>query len=112
MQRPNRLLGSLQFLGASFVYRNCVDEACWICYYAYIVLLKGRRFMRSKNSIRNVIVNVGSQILYIALSFFCRTVFIRMLDESYLGLNGYFSNILTIFSLAELGFGTAITFSM
>lgn len=68
--------------------------------------------MRSKNSIRNVIVNVGSQILYIALSFFCRTVFIRMLDESYLGLNGYFSNILTIFSLAELGFGTAITFSM
>ncbi|NLG92698.1 MAG: sugar translocase, partial [Clostridiales bacterium] len=68
--------------------------------------------MRSKNSIRNVIVNIGSQLLYIFLSFLCRLVFIRYLNEDYLGLNGLFSNIFTILSLAELGIGTSITFSM
>lgn len=68
--------------------------------------------MRSKNSIRNVIVNIGSQLLNIFLSFLCRLVFIRYLNEDYLGLNGLFSNIFTILSLAELGIGTAITFSM
>ena len=68
--------------------------------------------MRSKNSIKNIIVNVGSQLFSILLSFLCRTIFIRTLGEAYLGISGLFSNILTLLSLAELGVGTAIIFSM
>jgi len=68
--------------------------------------------MRSENSIKNIIVNVGSQLFSILLSFLCRTIFIRTLGEAYLGISGLFSNILTLLSLAELGVGTAIIFSM
>jgi O-antigen/teichoic acid export membrane protein len=68
--------------------------------------------MRSKNSILNIIVNIGSQFINILLGFVCRTVFIRTLGEAYLGVSGLFSNILTLLSLAELGVGTAIAFSM
>ncbi len=68
--------------------------------------------MRSENSIKNIIVNIGSQLLNIVLGFACRTVFIWTLGEAYLGVSGLFSNILTLLSLAELGVGTAIVFSM
>jgi Membrane protein involved in the export of O-antigen and teichoic acid len=68
--------------------------------------------MRSENSIKNVTVNIASQLFSILLSFLCRTVFIRTLGESYLGVSGLFSNILSLLSLAELGVGTAIVFSM
>lgn len=68
--------------------------------------------MRSTNSVKNIVVNLGSQLLGILMSFFCRVVFIRMLGDTYLGVNGVFSNILSIFSLAELGIGSAIIFSM
>jgi len=68
--------------------------------------------MRSENSIKNIIVNIGSQLLNIVLGFVCRTVFIRTLGEAYLGVSGLFSNILTLLSLTELGVGTAIAFSM
>lgn len=41
-----------------------------------------------------------------------RTFFIRCLSAEYLGVNGLFSNILTVLSLAEMGVGSAITYSM
>ena len=46
------------------------------------------------------------------MSFAVRTVFIRYLGSSYLGINGLFSNVLSLLSFAELGFGTAIVYSM
>jgi len=39
-------------------------------------------------------------------------VFIKSLGSEYLGVNGLFTNILTILSFAELGIGNAIIFSM
>ena len=41
-----------------------------------------------------------------------RTFFIRCLSAEYLGVNGLFTNILTMLSLAEMGVGSAITYSM
>lgn len=41
------------------------------------------------------------------MSFATRTVFIALLTKEYLGVNGLFSNILSILSLAELGAGGA-----
>ena len=67
---------------------------------------------RTKNSLRNIFVGIAGQVLTIFLNFFSRSVFISILGTEYLGVNGLFSNILTILSLAELGVGSAIVYSM
>lgn len=64
------------------------------------------------NSLKNMINGLLSQFISLVLSFVVRTVFIIYLDKVYLGVNGLFTNILTILSLAELGFGTAMIYSM
>lgn len=50
------------------------------------------------------------QLLTILFTFVSRTVFIYILGAEYLGLNGLFSNILSILALSELGIGSAIAF--
>lgn len=52
------------------------------------------------------------RLIATVMSFLVQTVFIRQLGIDYAGLKGLFSSILTVFSLAELGFGSAIVFSM
>lgn len=68
--------------------------------------------MRTRNSILNISSGLISQILTITLNFVVRTIFIQELGATYLGINGLFTNILTLFSLAELGFGQAIIFAL
>ena len=46
------------------------------------------------------------------LSFASRTVFIYVLGEEYLGVNGLFSSILSVLSFSELGIGAAITYEL
>ena len=67
---------------------------------------------RTHNSILNVTTGILSQALLMILSFFSRTLFIKFLAVEYLGINSLFTNILTILSLAELGVGSAITYSL
>lgn len=67
---------------------------------------------RTKNSIINVLFSLGNQLLTLGLSFINRTVFIYVLGVSYLGISGLFSDILSMLSLADLGFGVALTYSM
>lgn len=67
---------------------------------------------RTKNSIKNSIITVITQVLIILISFVGRTIFIRCLGTDYLGINGLFTNILSILSFAELGVGTAIIYSL
>ena len=67
---------------------------------------------RTKNSARNAVVAIISKIIYVIMSFVCRTIFIKILGTEYLGVNGLFTNILTMLSFAELGIGTAIIFKM
>ncbi|MCR5450830.1 MAG: hypothetical protein K6F23_15695 [Solobacterium sp.] len=67
---------------------------------------------RTINSIRNVVTGFGGQMLATILRFVVRTVFIKTLGKSYLGINGLFSDILTMLSLTELGFDTAINFKL
>lgn len=68
--------------------------------------------MRTKNSIKNSIFGIGGQAINTLLSFISRTIFITMLGADYLGVNGLFSNILSMLSLAELGIGSAIIYNM
>ncbi|KRN88440.1 lipopolysaccharide biosynthesis protein [Ligilactobacillus ceti] len=67
---------------------------------------------RTKNAMRNSMVALVSQLLYIVVSFVCRTVFTKVLGTAYLGINGLFTNILTILSFAELGIGSALVYRM
>ncbi len=67
---------------------------------------------RKKKSAVNLATGVTTQIVTIAVSFVCRTIFIKTLGEAYLGLNSLFGNILNMLSLAELGVGMAITYYM
>jgi len=65
------------------------------------------KYSRTKNTIRNLIYSLGSFTLTYGLSFVSRTIFIKTLNAEYLGINGLFSNILSVLSLAELGIGGA-----
>lgn len=67
---------------------------------------------RIQNSVKNAIFAIGCQTGYTLINFITRTVFVILLNEIYLGLNGLFSNVLTVLSLAELGIGDAIAFSL
>lgn len=67
---------------------------------------------RTKNSILNISTGAIVQIINKLMAFAVRTVFIKMLNSEYLGVNGLFTNILSILSFAELGIGTAIIFNM
>ncbi|WP_421381804.1 lipopolysaccharide biosynthesis protein [Bacillus salacetis] len=68
--------------------------------------------MRIRSSLKNLTFALGGQVIGLLVSFFARIVFIQVLGAEYLGLNGLFTNILTILSLVELGIGPAMTFSL
>lgn len=67
---------------------------------------------RTRNSILNIVSSFGGQMLITLCKFVVRTVFIYTLGKAYLGINGYFSDILNMLSLTELGFDTAINFKL
>lgn len=67
---------------------------------------------RTSNSIKNIVTGFLGQFITIALGFVSRTIFINCLANEYLGINGLFTNILSILSLAELGVGTAIIYAL
>lgn len=68
--------------------------------------------MRTRNSILNIAVSFGAQAVSILLLFISRKVFLNYFTEEYLGVNGLFTEILTVLSLAELGIGTAMMYGL
>lgn len=68
--------------------------------------------MRVNNSLNNIIFGLSGQIISSVMGFTVRTIFIKTLGIEYLGVDGLFTNILTILSLANLGFDTAIIYSL
>lgn len=67
---------------------------------------------RTENSLKNIRVTLFFQAATILVGFFTRKIFVQALTQEYLGLNGAFSNILSVLSLTELGIGSAITYSL
>lgn len=67
---------------------------------------------RTVNATRNIFWGVIDKVAYILIPFVLRTVFIRVLGAQYLGLNSLFTSILSVLNITELGFGSAISFSM
>ena len=67
---------------------------------------------RTKNSVRNAFFTVMGSVVIMVLQLVNRKVFVNFLADEYLGLNGLFSNILSMLSMSEMGIGTAMIFSL
>ncbi len=67
---------------------------------------------RTEYSLLNSMAGVVGYVLNISISFLCRMIFVRCLSAEYLGINGLFSNILSVLSLSELGVGTAVGYAL
>lgn len=70
------------------------------------------RKSRTEYSILNIMTGLGGYMINTIIGLVCRMVFTRTLAADYLGINGLFTNILTMLSLAELGIGSAIVFAL
>ena len=53
-----------------------------------------------------------SRIIAILMGYIARIVFTHTLSESYVGINGLFTDILNVLALSELGVGTALTYAL
>lgn len=73
---------------------------------------RGGKRDRTSNTISNVVYSVGYQLLTLVLSFISRTAFIWHFGAAYLGINGLFSDVLSLLSLVDLGFGIAMVYSL
>ena len=67
---------------------------------------------RTIESIRNVGASILSTIISIVVGFVAQKIFINQLGIEYSGLNGLFSNIITMLSISELGIGTTIVYHL
>lgn len=74
--------------------------------------MENKKAPRTKNSMYNILFSLANSCGAGILRFILRTIFIKYLGETVLGINGLFTNVLSILSLTELGVGTAISFSL
>src|SRR5690606_8457280 len=59
-----------------------------------------------------ITTGLAGHFFTMVLKFVSRRVFIYTLGIEYLGVSGLFTNILSILSVSELGFGAAIVYSL
>lgn len=67
---------------------------------------------RIQHAAKNIAFGYIGNITSTVLGFVLRTVFIMKLDATLLGINALYTGVLTMLSLAELGIGTALNFSL
>ena len=67
---------------------------------------------RTKNSMYNVASSVFTNIFSILIGLVARNIFINILGSEYLGLNGLFTNVISMLGIVELGIGSAIIYNL
>ena len=67
---------------------------------------------RVQKAAKNIFFGYISNFMILILGFWQRDVFIRVLGETLLGVNTLYADILSVLSLAELGVGTALNYSL
>jgi len=68
--------------------------------------------MRSFKSFRNMFFSVLSNAITILIGFVIQATFLKFLGSEYLGINGLFTNIVTMLAIVDLGIGTAIIYNL
>ena len=67
---------------------------------------------RTSATIKNVFTGFAQKIIALVCIFISRKLFIQYIGIEYLGINSLFSNILSLLSMADLGFGVAIAYTL
>lgn len=67
---------------------------------------------RKKNVTRAVLWGIIYRFIVTILPFVTRTLLIRQLGMTYVGINGLFASVVGILSIAEMGFGSAMISKM
>lgn len=70
------------------------------------------RLERAKNTKRNIVFGTVSKVVSLFFPFIIRTVIIQYLGVEYLGLNSLLGSILQVLSISDLGFSSAVVYSM
>ncbi len=73
---------------------------------------KGNHLLRGEKLFKNTVVGVLSQAIAALTAAVVQLVFIKYMIKEYLGAKNLFSNILDFLSLAELGIGLVLVYSM
>lgn len=68
--------------------------------------------MSAKNGFKNMIASMSSNIVTIIIGLVAQALFIKILGVDYLGLNGLFTNIISMLGIVELGVGSAIIYNL
>lgn len=68
--------------------------------------------MRTKNSIKNLLVSLALGLIVIIINFIAQRIFVNTLGLEYLGLNGLLTNLVSMLSVVELGLSTAIVYHL
>ncbi len=88
------------FFGPNIIVYNCCNEVLYM------------QINVVKNASRNLVFGAINKAIAILCPFVTRTVVLHILGTEYLGLNSLFSSILQVLNLSELGFSSAIIYSM
>ena len=67
---------------------------------------------RTVNAAKNASSAFINKTVFMLLTFISRRFFIQFIGVEYLGINGLFTNVLTLLSMADLGVGTAMNVSL
>ncbi len=67
---------------------------------------------RVKSATRNIAFGYIGQIATAIMTFVLRTIFVKYLGDTLLGINSVYTNVLSVLNMAELGIGIALNFSL
>lgn len=73
---------------------------------------KGSAMGRVQSAIKNIVFGQVGNFITQILNFVLRTVFIDHLGDTLNGVNALYTSILSVLSMAELGIGTALNYSL
>lgn len=72
----------------------------------------GKKITRTEYSVRNTSIGMISSVAAMLIGYLLRVVFTHTMSESYVGLNGLFTDVVSILSFSELGIGSAIMYAL
>ena len=67
---------------------------------------------KTRNAKLGIVSGIVNKIITLLLPFVVRTIFISVIGIEYAGLNSLFTSLLQVLNLAELGFSSAVVYSM
>lgn len=67
---------------------------------------------RTKRSLFNVIVTLGTNVIILLTAFLVQKILISTLGSDYNGVNGLFTSVISMMSLTDLGIGSAIIYHL